>query len=205
MNTDQKIRVKLGGVQETLFLPLYLRALETQRPDPIIQDPLAVQILPTIDYDFIRYNKAKWLQLDVAIRTEVLDEQVSKFIGQHPDAIVINLGAGLDARFERLDNNKLRWFDLDMPDSMALRRMFFKENARRRFIAKSMFDYSWIDDIDRYPNQPVLLIAEGLLHYFEKKQIQELFHQIATRLPGRRSYSILSAPCWLTGKQRCGD
>jgi len=183
-NTKEKMRVDLESVPETMLIPLYLRARESQRPDAIIRDPRAEEIVSAIDYDFTPCDTGWRLQLDVAIRTELVDEQVRKFLDRHDKAIVVNLGAGLDGRFERLDNGRVRWFELDVPESIAVRRRFFEESERDRFIAKSMFDYSWIDDLGRADDEPVLIYAEGLVHYFEESQIKELFGQIADRLPG---------------------
>ncbi|MBI85841.1 MAG: methyltransferase [Planctomycetaceae bacterium] len=181
---DTKQSVELGEVQETLLLPLYLRARESRRGDAIIRDPVAERIIEELQYDFDSCDRAWRLQLDVAIRTEILDEQTKKFIDQNPEAVVVNLGAGLDNRFTRLDNGRLLWIDLDMPDTIALRRKFFVESERNRFLAKSMFDFTWIDDIARCEGRPLLLIAEGLVHYFEESQMKEFFGNVADRLPG---------------------
>ena len=40
---------------------------------------------------------------------------------RNPQAAVVHLGCGLDTRFERVDNGQVEWFDLDIPDVMALR------------------------------------------------------------------------------------
>ena len=175
---------KLGDVQETLLIPLYLRAKETARPDAIIRDLKAVEIVKSIDYDFSRFDSAWNIQLDCVIRTEIFDEQVNAFLQKHPDAIVVNLGCGLDGRFERLDNGRLTWFDLDMPDSIELRRQFYEEGPRNHFLSQSMFDVSWIAALNRQPGQAVLILVEGVFAYFEEAMIRELFQAIANGLPG---------------------
>ena len=43
--------MRLGAVQETLFIPLAARARETQRKHPVLRDPRAVEMLRSIDYD----------------------------------------------------------------------------------------------------------------------------------------------------------
>ncbi len=176
--------IRLGEVQETLLIPLYMRALETQRPDAICRDEQALEIVGSIDYDFSKFDDAAILQLDIAIRTEILDEVTVAFMARHPDAIVVNLGAGLDGRFLRLDNGQVTWFDLDLPDVIELRRQFFTETARNRFLAKSFLEESWIDDLCRKESQPVLLLAEGVTPYLEERHVRELCALIATRLPG---------------------
>ncbi|HBZ19782.1 MAG TPA: hypothetical protein DEO60_01525 [Bacteroidales bacterium] len=44
-----------------------------------------------------------------------------------------NIGCGLDTRFERIDNGKLKWFDIDFPEVIKLRGRFMNENSRRIF------------------------------------------------------------------------
>lgn len=53
----EKISVNtLKGVPETLLVPLYARAVETQRPDAICRDLQAVAMMAKIDYDFSKFD-----------------------------------------------------------------------------------------------------------------------------------------------------
>jgi O-methyltransferase involved in polyketide biosynthesis len=70
---------RLSGVPETLLMTLYHRALETQRPDGIICDRPAVEIVKQIDYDFTRFDDWK-IQWGVAVRTELFDNVVQSFL-----------------------------------------------------------------------------------------------------------------------------
>ena len=46
------------------------------------------------------------------------------FIAEHPDAVVVQIGAGLDARYERLGKPRsTAWYDLDLPEVIEVRRM----------------------------------------------------------------------------------
>ena len=102
-SVDQ-IQPDLGEVQETLLIPLYYRACETLREDAIIRDEDAVRIIDEIDYDFSCFDEAKYVYLDCVIRSEIFDERVERFISNNPNGAILNLGAGLDARFQRVDN-----------------------------------------------------------------------------------------------------
>ncbi|HBB73292.1 MAG TPA: class I SAM-dependent methyltransferase [Planctomycetaceae bacterium] len=177
-------RPTLGEVQETLLIPLYFRARETLRPDAIIRDPEAVRLVAAIDYDFSRFDPAWIIGLDCVIRTEILDERVRAFLGRHPDAVVINLGAGLDARFRRIDNGRVRWFDLDLPDAIELRDRLLPAGERVVHLAGSMFDPGWAARVPAPPGTPVLVIAEGLFCYCAERQLRGLFALLAARWPG---------------------
>ncbi|MGZ7134728.1 MAG: class I SAM-dependent methyltransferase [Methanobacterium sp.] len=142
----------LKGIPETSLIPLWARAVEAKQPHPIIIDEKAIEIMEQIDYDFSKFNNQEPTQISIAIRTEILDKATKDFIEKYPTAVIINLGCGLDTRFLRVDNDKIHWYDLDLPEPIQIRRHFFDETTRYKMIAKSVFDYSWIEDIDKYDN-----------------------------------------------------
>ncbi len=176
--------LQLGVVQETLLIPLYFRALETGRPDGILRDPVAVQVVESLDYDFAKFDASTPVYLDIVIRTEIFDERVREFIRRHPRGTVINLGAGLCGRFTRVDNGTIHWFDLDMPDAIELRDRFFSEGPRNRHVARSMFDFGWLDEVEVADGEPVMVVAEGLFCYFTEEEVRGLLAAIAGRWPG---------------------
>jgi O-methyltransferase involved in polyketide biosynthesis len=194
---------KIGGVPETLLIPLYARAVETRRPDGIIRDEEAVEMVERIDYDFGQFDKAWMSQVGVAIRTEILDQEASAFIGAHPDAVVVNLGAGLCTRFNSVDNGRVTWYELDLPEVIDVKRQFLEDTDRYQFVARSVFDFSWFDEI-RISGKPVLLIAEGLLMYFEEHELGVLFDELVTRFPGAEMLFEMLAPL-IVGRSKQHD
>ena len=63
----------------------------------------------------------------VVARTIMLDRQMKSIIKKHPDTVVVNLGAGFDDRFSRVDNGRILWFDIDLADSIAARKKAFEK------------------------------------------------------------------------------
>ncbi len=173
---------QLRGIPETLLIPLWARAVETKRSTPIIKDIRAVEMVERIEYDFSKFDKAWMSQVGVAIRTKLLDQATMAFINKHPNTAIINIGAGLDSRFVRVDNGKIRWYELDLPESIRIRKAFFNETDRYKMIAKSIFDYSWIKEINTFAN-PVLIIAEGVLMYFEEDEVKSLMDRLVVAFP----------------------
>jgi O-methyltransferase involved in polyketide biosynthesis len=115
--------------------------------------------------DFAKLDEEGSTQISAVVRTELLDRAPEAFINRHPQAVTLNIGYGLDTRFSRLDNGKVQWYDLDLPETTRMH--FFDETDRYRMIPQVFFDYSWIDEVDR--KKSVLIIAEGVLMYFQKK------------------------------------
>ncbi|MGD2033840.1 MAG: class I SAM-dependent methyltransferase, partial [Bacteroidales bacterium] len=114
-NKTQKIQIKKGNVQETLLLPLWGRATETQRSNPRIVDNKAVEIIDKLDYDFstITENLNEMSITGWVARCLHIDRAVTQFIEKHPEATIINLGCGLDTTFDRIDNGKIMFYELD--------------------------------------------------------------------------------------------
>ena len=187
------VKQNLKGVPETLLVTLWARAAETRYKDPIIKDQKAVEIVSRIEYDFSKFDKDWLTQVMVAVRTEILDNATKAFIEKHPNATIINLGCGLDTRFSRLDNGKIRWYDLDLPESVITRKQFFDENDRYKMIARSAFDYSWIDEITMI-NEPVLIILEGLLVYFKESEVKDLINKLINTFEGSEILSTIIPP-----------
>jgi O-methyltransferase involved in polyketide biosynthesis len=130
-----KQSVQLGQVEETLLVPLYARAVETRRKRPILKDAKAVEMVESIDWDFERMGQ-RWRMMACVMRTAAFDIRVADFLRRHPDGTVVEIGCGLNTRFERLDNGRVHWFDLDLPDSIELRRRFFTDSERRTALAQ---------------------------------------------------------------------
>ena len=177
---------QLIGVPETLLVALWARAAASGRGDEgIIYDAKAVEMVGEIDYDFGKFEGGSDLsKVGVAVRTKLLDEGVKGFLKRKPNAVVVNLGAGLDTRHARLGvDQRVKWYEVDVEESIELRRQFFEEKEGYEFIAKSMFDYSWMDDIESEGGD-VLIIAEGVFMYFEEEKLRGLFDRMVERFGG---------------------
>ncbi len=180
-----KVRIELGGVQETLLIALWFRARENQRPNPVLLDPKASEIIRELDYDFSRMERslAEHIVLSSTISSRYCDEAIRSFTARHPGAAVVNLGAGLDTTFYRVDNGLLSWYDLDLPEAIGLRKRLIPETDRSRCIAKSIFDLSWFDEI-RPAGEGVFMFAHAVFCYLDPADLRRLFSALATRFPG---------------------
>ncbi len=185
MENQDTQTTNLQGVQETLIIPLWARAKESQKANPILIDRRAVAILDALRFDCTQMDKAlgEYYQLVWAVRAKMLDEEIKAFLVQHPAATIVNIGAGLDTSFERIDNGAVRWYDLDLPDVIELRRKFIPETARSECIPQSVFDPEWSKAIGN-PTDGLLFVACGVLAYFKEKEVKRLFANLANTFPG---------------------
>ena len=106
-----KNQINQGTIQETLLIPLLARAKELEQAEPIVTDPKSLEIIQKLDYDFEKFSTSNNSLVGSCLRGMIIDNWVSNFLQEHPQGTVIDIGAGLNTRFERLDNGKVRWFD----------------------------------------------------------------------------------------------
>jgi O-methyltransferase involved in polyketide biosynthesis len=178
----------LSGEAETLLLPLYIRAMESQRPDALIKDDKAVALIKKMNYDSSWITKMRVDEEDkvgIVLRNREFDRYAQDFQARHPEAVVVHIGCGLDSRFERVDNGTVEWYDLDLPEVIELRRKLIGgEGARYHFLSCSVFDSAWLNTVSIHRQRLFLFLAEGVLQYFEEAQVKSLFLTLRDHFPG---------------------
>jgi O-methyltransferase involved in polyketide biosynthesis len=119
------------------------------------------------------------------LRSRDFDRHTQDFLARHPDAVAVHIGCGLDTRFERVDNGRVEWYDLDLPDVIALRRKFIGgEGERYHLLACSVLDSAWLDTVGAHRQRPFLFLAEGVLMYFDEAQVESLVLTLKKHFPG---------------------
>ena len=183
MNREGQVSVQLEGVPETLLWTLYHRATEAARPDTVLDDPKAVALLAKVDFPFaerfgpVSPARAQWQ----ALRAACFDREVVRFLADRPDATVVALGEGLETQFWRVDNGRVRWLTVDLPETIAVRRELLPSPPRGRLLACSALDTRWLDEVD--PGAGVLVTAQGLLMYLAPADVHGLLKTCAARIP----------------------
>ncbi len=160
-----------GSPEETLFIPLFVKAGEFGNKAPIIKDQKAFEIAGKIRVDPKRFDGGGIAGVGILTRSQLLDKAVTEFTKTNPAGVIINLGVGLDTRVSRFDNGRLRWYEVDLPDVISIRRMFFAESNRIRFIPESVTDLRWAEKISVTTTDRVLILAEGLFMYLKEEQV----------------------------------
>lgn len=178
----QRRTVELGDVQRTLFFPLAARGRATRAKRPLLRDPKAVEIIESVDFELAPIAPGPTALL-VTIRSLVFDWWVRRFLAEHPDGTVIELGTGLNTRFERTDNGTAHWIDLDLPDTIELRRRFFADTERRQMVAASLAGEDWLAAVEQRQG-PYFFVSDGVLVYLTEDEVTGTLARIAARFPG---------------------
>ena len=182
---QDKTKINLHGVSQTLLSPLWGRAKLSREHNSVLNDMKAIEIVEHIDYDFSTLDKKLNLESNLVFVTRArrFDDKIRAYIAEYPHASVINLGAGLDTTFYRVDNGSIHWYDLDLPDVIELRKQLVPETDRMRCVAKSLLDLRWRNDVEDIENG-VFMISCGVLGFFEKSQVKQFFSSVADNFPG---------------------
>ncbi|MFX1398987.1 MAG: NAD(P)H-dependent oxidoreductase [Promethearchaeota archaeon] len=184
---NMKVKVNVSGVQRSLLFCLWARAKFSKMDNPILNDSKAVEIVENlIDYDFGIIDAAGFpliMYVATVVRARMFDDTIKKFTMEHPEATIVNLGAGLDTTFFRVDNGSIKWYDLDFPDVITIRKKIIPESDRMKCLAKSLLNANWMDDIKDIQDG-ILFIAGGLLYHIEETEIKILFSKLADYFPG---------------------
>jgi O-methyltransferase involved in polyketide biosynthesis len=164
-------------LEETALLTLYARALDGRSRQPILGDTRAAEVVAGIDYDFAGLGVVTSVVCQEALRTKMLDDRVRAFTADHPDAVVVDLGAGLDDGMSRVrPPASIDWYSIDFPAVIAVRDAVLPPNARAHSVAATLADGRWPDTI---PSQrPALLIANGLLAFLSEAEITSLLKRM---------------------------
>jgi O-methyltransferase involved in polyketide biosynthesis len=178
------LRPDLHGVPETLLWTLHHRALEARRPDAVLHDPWAVELVARLDYPFAeRFGTGgHGVAQGQALRAAAFDRAIRAFLAERSGATVVALGEGLETQFERVDDGRVRWLGVDLPEVVALRRALLPDGPRHRSWAGSALEAGWMDEVD--PGADVLVTAQGLLMYLRLEEVHALVEWLAERFPG---------------------
>ena len=184
-SSKQAAPFQLTGVPRTMLMTTRARVDEHQRPDSIFRDPVVAEWWRSLTWDpeLDRFYSAI-AQLSWAVRAHLFDQITQRHLAKHPNAIVIELGAGLSTRYHRIGQGCQTWIDLDLPEVTRLRQQLDTATEHHRFLSKSVMDFSWMDELPASNPEHLLVIAEGLLMYFEPHQVQTLIQQLQQRFTG---------------------
>jgi O-methyltransferase involved in polyketide biosynthesis len=197
---QDKAKVTLDGVSQSMLSCLWSRAQLSKKYSSLFYDEKAIQLVEKIDFEDLAAGDGPLQDLELSLfhafskldlpefglftlRALQFDEMAKKYIAEHPRASVVNLGAGLDTTFYRVDNRLIHWYDLDLPAVIDVRRELLPEPDRVTYIAKSIFDPSWCTDV-KHTEEGVFMLGVGVFHWYEEPQLKQFFSMLADNFDG---------------------
>jgi methyltransferase (TIGR00027 family) len=176
-------KVHFTHAKETMLFTLYGKAVESRDKNPILPDPWAEAAVARIDYDFAKFRARKYETQTIALRSKQFDFWTAAYLAQHPNAVVLHLGCGLDSRVYRVDPPPgVLWYDVDYPDVIEVRQRLFPERAGYTLIGSPLENLDWLEGVPA--NRPVLVVAEGVTQYLSEEIMKALLNRVTGHFPG---------------------
>lgn len=173
----------LTPAEQTAFITLKAHAADAQSKHPILNDRRSIAVMKAVDFDFSKLQGSKKMemkeQFGTVIRGKILDEWVANFIDAHKNAVVVDLGCGLDNRSERIAlPPSVDWFNVDLENIMQLRAKFYAGSANKHNMTIAADDVSWLSQLPS--GRPTIFIADGFMPFVETQHFIQLLRAITT-------------------------
>lgn len=167
--------IQFGDIQETALITLAIRAGETARPNARIRDEKASEIIRALGVDVSKYDHFMSHE-GVVARTIMFADTLRGLIARYPDAVCVNLGCGFDDKFTQVDNQRIEWFDVDLPDQIEVRRKVFSDRPRCVMVSGSALDDAWTKQLPK--DRMCIVVVEGVFQYFTKEETAQCLHML---------------------------
>jgi O-methyltransferase involved in polyketide biosynthesis len=169
-------------VQASLWLTLCGRALDNRLPRPVLGDLMADEIVRRVDFDYQKLHIPTSSAIYIAHRAKKLDEIAQTFFARHPDAVGLDLGAGLDSRALRVTPPPtVDWCDIDFPEVIAARRQLLPDDAHPHDIGADLTDSTWLETLPT--DRPAVIVADGLIAFLSEEEMKTLVGRIINHFP----------------------
>jgi O-methyltransferase involved in polyketide biosynthesis len=197
----------IGDISSTSLITLYCHALETLSDNPVLSDLKSVEVMTELNKTLSRSEDAldqilvsgrldPRLVLHIALRAKKYDDYARDFLQKHPGGVIVSIGCGLDSRFLRIDNGRMVFYDLDLPEIIALKKKFFRPTDRYTMIASSVLDHHWMEQV-RQHDGPFLFLAEGVFMYLDGKDVRLLVLALQKKFRGAELVCEVVNSVWL--------
>ncbi|WP_228001918.1 class I SAM-dependent methyltransferase [Nocardia australiensis] len=170
------------AVERSLYLTLGGRALDSRASRPFLGDTASAEVAELIGYDLADFPMAPSKTFDIAVRAKRMDEIVARFIRRHSDAVVLDLGVGLDTRIRRVDPpSTVDWYDIDLPAVIDVRRQVMEPRPNVHNIRIDLADPDWLAQIPA--DRPAVMVADGLIAFLAQDVVESLLHRLTDHFP----------------------
>ena len=147
----------MDSVNKTLYIPLCGKAYVSKK-GVILQDPKAETIWAAESFPLRGKSRSKWLAYYMGMRAAVFDRWLAGQMQQHPNAVILHLGCGMDSRADRVEHTGRHWFDVDFPDVIAERKRYYTETGCYHMVAGDLREADWLEPI---PGGTAIVVMEG--------------------------------------------
>ena len=172
---------KLSGVEDTLYIPIAARIYASKRFPEFFYDKKALELEEhTLKY-ITEINTTEFFNMASACRQQTIDKKVKAFLKAHKECNVVFLGAGLETAYNRIGNKFGKFYQVDLPKVIDVRKSLLGCASNEKLISGDMFTLEWINEIDI--KLPSMVVVSGVYQYFTKPKIVDMIKRTAERIP----------------------
>ncbi|MEJ2184721.1 MAG: class I SAM-dependent methyltransferase [Gemmatimonadota bacterium] len=202
--------MSIEHVSDTARWVAVYRALESERPDALFDDPFARKLAGDGAEAMVRAipraMDAAWAMI---VRTAVMDEIILRLVREEGVDVVLNLAAGLDTRPYRLDlPAELMWVEADFAPMLAYKTERLEAEVPRCRLAREPVDLTDGQARRTLLHRAVntgsrgLVVTEGLMVYLTREKVGAFATDLHGQPALRWWLSDLASPRLLKMMQR---
>ncbi|MBE5942458.1 MAG: class I SAM-dependent methyltransferase [Lachnospiraceae bacterium] len=165
----------MTGVNKTLYIPLYGKSYVSKK-GVILQDKKAEEIWEREGFALKGKSKSKWLAYYMGMRSAVFDDWLRNKMEEDEKAVILHIGCGMDSRVLRVGTKSHLWYDVDFPDVIEERKIYYTEDDDYSMIASDARHIEWLDDVPSNAN--AIVVLEGISMYFQIAELQDMLQVI---------------------------
>ena len=173
-------------VQNTLCMPLWGRKIAAEKMPHLFPDLDAGRICEELGVDLSDkfLYKMQYAWMNCLTRQYNFACEIRAYLKEHPQAIVVEMGAGLSCLRRQMNNTQNKWYCLDLEDVIELREQHIPKGELEENIICDLNDFSWFDQIPFQKQDGIIFTADGLFYYFHPDQVQRLLCAMAQHFSG---------------------
>lgn len=165
---------------KTLYIPLYGKSFVSKK-SIILRDKKAEEIWEKEKFPLGGKSKSKWLAYFIGMRSAVIDKWLSEKLSEKPESIVLHIGCGLDSRIERVKEPFEKWFDIDFPEVIEVRKNYYSETEKYKMLGASASETNWVKNLP--DSERAIVVLEGISMYLSEAAIKNLFNAVSEKFP----------------------
>ena len=165
----------MNGVNKTLYIPLYGKACVSKK-GIILDDKTAEQIWEKEGFELKGKSKSKWLAYYMGMRSAVFDNWMKEQMKADKEAVILHIGCGMDSRINRVGANGHTWYDVDFPDVIKERKLYYKEDEFYHMIESDARENAWIQSLPS--DKDAIIVMEGVCMYFKPEELKRLLNDL---------------------------
>ena len=168
----------MTNVNKTLYIPLYGKSFVSKK-GIILHDETTEKIWADVAIPLKGKSRSKWLAYNMAMRARVFDDWTNEMLVQHPQAIVLHIGCGLDSRCRRIKQSFTQWLDCDFPDVIEARKSYYSETEHYKMTTLNAAEPETVKTLP--DSDTAIIVFEGISMYLTHSQLHDFFQALQNK------------------------